>query len=123
VVVRARIDAGGRVDAARVVRELGSGLDQNAVVAVRQWRFRPGTRNGVAVPMDVEIQIAFTRRTDAINAQIANDMVSLVGPKEHVRDRLQAYRDAGVGTLMSTPLAFTADDRSRMMRELAEMAA
>ena len=35
----------------------------------------------------------------------------------------QAYRDAGVGTLVSTPLAFTAEDRSRMMRELAEMAA
>ena len=51
------------------------------------------------------------------------DMVSLVGPKDRVRDRLAAYRDAGVGTLVSTPLAFTAEDRSRMMRELAEMAA
>jgi F420-dependent oxidoreductase-like protein len=51
------------------------------------------------------------------------DMVSLVGPKDRVRDRLQAYRDAGVGTLISTPLAFTAEDRSRMMRDLAEMAA
>jgi TonB family protein len=80
VVVRARIDALGRVDAPRVVRELGSGLDQNAVVAVRQWRFRPGSRDGVAVPMNVEIAIAFTLRNDAINAQIANDMVSLVGP-------------------------------------------
>ena len=80
VVVRARIDTAGRVSAPRVSRALGGGLDQNAVVAVRQWRFRPGTRNGVAVPMDVEITIAFTRRNDAINAQIANDMVSLVGP-------------------------------------------
>src|SRR5918999_273874 len=51
------------------------------------------------------------------------DTVSLVGPKDRVRDRLQAYREAGVGTLVSTPLAFTAEDRSRMMRELAEMAA
>ena len=80
VVVRAHIDAAGRVNAPRVTGALGGGLDQNAVVAVRQWRFRPGTRNGVAVPMDVEIPIAFTRRNDAINAQIANDMVSLVGP-------------------------------------------
>ena len=30
--------------------------------------------------MDVEIDIGFTLRNDAINAQIANDMVSLVGP-------------------------------------------
>jgi len=80
VVVRARIDAAGRVIAPRVTQPLGWGLDQNAVVAVRQWRFRPGTRLGVAIPMDVAIQIAFTRRTDGINAQIANDMVSLVGP-------------------------------------------
>jgi TonB family protein len=80
VVVRAHVDAGGRVNAPRVTGALGSGLDQNAVVAVRQWRFRPGTRNGVAVPMNVEIAIAFTLRNDAINAQIANDMVALVGP-------------------------------------------
>ena len=51
------------------------------------------------------------------------DTVSLVGPKDRVRDRLEAYREAGVGTLVSTPLAFTAEDRSRMMRDLAEMAA
>ena len=51
------------------------------------------------------------------------DTVSLVGPKERVRERLAAYRDAGVGTLMLTPMAFTAEGRSRMMRELAEMAA
>lgn len=80
VVVQAQVDAGGRVNAPRVTRVLGAGLDQNAVVAVRQWRFRPGTRNGVAVPMTVEIAIAFTLRNDRINAQIANDMVSLVGP-------------------------------------------
>jgi TonB family protein len=47
---------------------------------VRQWRFRPGTRGGAAVPMNVEIEIAFTLRNESINAQIANDMVSLVGP-------------------------------------------
>ena len=30
--------------------------------------------------MDVEIEIGFTLRNESINAQIANDMVSLVGP-------------------------------------------
>jgi bla regulator protein blaR1 len=79
-IVQARIDAGGRVDAARVTAGPGFGLDQNALVALRQWGFRPGTRNGTAVPMDVEIDIAFTLRNESINAQIANDMVSLVGP-------------------------------------------
>jgi TonB family protein len=80
VVALAQIDANGRVNTARVVRGLGFGLDQNALVAVRQWRFHPGVRHGLAAPMDVEIEIGFTLRNESINAQIANDMVSLVGP-------------------------------------------
>jgi len=80
VLVRAHIDASGRVNEARVTRALGFGLDQNALVALRQWRFRAGTRNTTPVPMDVDIEIGFTLRNESINAQIANDMVSLVGP-------------------------------------------
>jgi TonB family protein len=80
VIAQARIDADGRVSSAQVTRGLGFGLDQNALVALRQWRFTPGTRDGVAASMDVELEIAFTLRNDTINAQIANDMVSLVGP-------------------------------------------
>jgi TonB family protein len=80
IVARARIDADGRVSQARIVKGLGFGLDQNALVALRQWRFRPGTRGGVAAPMEVELDIEFTLRNDAINALIANDMVALVGP-------------------------------------------
>src|SRR5918997_1261183 len=33
------------------------------------------------------------------------DMVALVGPKDRVKDRLEAYRDAGCGTLITTPMA------------------
>jgi TonB family protein len=80
VVIQAHIDANGQASATRVIRGLGFGLDQNALVALRQWHFRPGTRSGVAAPMDVEMEIGFTLGNDAINAQIANDMVSLVGP-------------------------------------------
>jgi TonB family protein len=80
IVARARIDADGRVSQARIVKGLGFGLDQNALVALRQWRVRPGTRGDVAAPMEVELDIEFTLRNDAINALIANDMVALVGP-------------------------------------------
>jgi TonB family protein len=80
VLVRAHIDASGRVSDARVTRGLGFGLDQNALVAFRQWRFHAGTRNTTPVPMDVDIEIGFTLRNESVNAQIANDMVSLVGP-------------------------------------------
>jgi len=51
------------------------------------------------------------------------DMVSLCGPREVVRDRLAAFREAGVGTLMVTPMAFTAEDRIAQLRAVAELAA
>jgi F420-dependent oxidoreductase-like protein len=51
------------------------------------------------------------------------DTVSLCGPKDVVRERLAVYRDAGVGTLGITPLAFTRDDRLEQLRLVAELAA
>jgi F420-dependent oxidoreductase-like protein len=51
------------------------------------------------------------------------DMVSLCGPKDVVRDRLAAFREAGVGTLMVTPMAFTVEDRIAQLRAVAELAA
>jgi F420-dependent oxidoreductase-like protein len=50
------------------------------------------------------------------------DLVTLCGPKEHVRERLGVYRDAGVGTLMVTPMAWTADERLDQLRTIAELA-
>ena len=51
------------------------------------------------------------------------DMVSICGPPDVVRERLAVYRDAGVGTLGVTPLAFTAEDRLTQLRLIAELAA
>jgi F420-dependent oxidoreductase-like protein len=51
------------------------------------------------------------------------DMVSLCGPRDAVRDRLAAFREAGVGTLMVAPMAFTTEDRIAQLREVAELAA
>jgi len=49
------------------------------------------------------------------------DQTSLCGPKEQVAERLEVYRDAGVGTLICSPMAFDPDERRRMVRELAEL--
>jgi F420-dependent oxidoreductase-like protein len=51
------------------------------------------------------------------------DLVTLCGPREHVRERLAVYRDAGVGTLMVTPMAWTAEERLAQLRLTAELAA
>ncbi len=50
------------------------------------------------------------------------DLVTLCGPREHVRERLAVYRDAGVGTLMVTPMAWTAAERLSQLRLVAELA-
>jgi F420-dependent oxidoreductase-like protein len=51
------------------------------------------------------------------------DLVSLCGPRDAIRDRIAAFRDAGVGTLMITPMAFTVEDRVGQLRAIAELAA
>ena len=51
------------------------------------------------------------------------DTVSLCGPKDVVKERLAVYRDAGVGTLGITPIAFNAQDRLTQLRLVAELAA
>ena len=50
------------------------------------------------------------------------DMVSLCGPRDAVRDRLAAFREAGVGTLMITPMAFTTEERIAQLEAVAELA-
>ena len=56
-------------------------------------------------------------------AAIPADLVSLCGPRDAVSDRMAAFRDAGVGTLMTTPMAFSAVDRIDQPHAIAELAA
>jgi F420-dependent oxidoreductase-like protein len=50
------------------------------------------------------------------------DLVSLSGPRDRVRDRLRTYREAGVGTLGVTPMAWSKDERLEQLRLIAELA-
>jgi TonB family protein len=43
----------------RVARSLQQDLDANAVAAVRQWRFRPGVRDGAPVAIKAQIEVNF----------------------------------------------------------------
>jgi F420-dependent oxidoreductase-like protein len=49
------------------------------------------------------------------------DITSVCGPRDRVAERLAVYRDAGVDTLITTPVAFEHEARTRMVRELAEL--
>ncbi len=56
------VRADGTVGNVKVIRGLGSGLDQRAIDAVRQWRFAPAKRFGTPVDVMVEIAVEFKLR-------------------------------------------------------------
>jgi len=49
------------------------------------------------------------------------DMTCIAGPKDRARERLRAYRDAGVETLIVSPMAFDVEERQRQLRLVAEL--
>jgi TonB family protein len=53
------VDRAGRPVDFRVVRSLDRGLDEEAISAVRQWRFAPGTLAGSPVDVQVIVVVDF----------------------------------------------------------------
>ena len=56
------VRADGTVGDIRIVRHLGFGLDEEAVEAVRRWRFTPAERLGSPVDVLVDVAVEFTLR-------------------------------------------------------------
>jgi TonB family protein len=59
VMLSGEVDTNGRLRNIRVTRALGLGLDEKAIEAVKQWRFRPGTRDGKPVVAAAAIEVNF----------------------------------------------------------------
>lgn len=59
VVLQLVVDAKGHPQSVRVVRSLGLGLDQKAMEAVEKWTFKPGMKDGRAVPVIATIEVNF----------------------------------------------------------------
>ena len=62
VVLQAVVRKDGRVDVLHLVRSLGYGLDQNAMDALKQWRFRPAMKGSTPVDATVNIEVRFSLR-------------------------------------------------------------
>ena len=59
VVLWVIVGTDGRTHDLRVVRSLGLGLDEKAIEAIRQWRFEPGRKDGMAVAVQVNVEVTF----------------------------------------------------------------
>src|SRR5438128_1888257 len=52
----------GTVQILKIARRIGFGLEERAIAAVLQWRFRPARRNGKPVPVALNIEVNFNLR-------------------------------------------------------------
>jgi TonB family protein len=59
VLLQVVIDPSGIATDLQLIKGVGYGLDEQAVVAINQWRFKPGTRDGVPVPVQAQIEVNF----------------------------------------------------------------
>ena len=59
VLLAIEVSPDGRATNIRVVRSLGLGLDEKAMEAVKQWKFKPGYRNGQPVTVAATIEVNF----------------------------------------------------------------
>ena len=125
VTIAFRVDEDGHISGARVVNGLGFGLDQNALVALRQWRFRSGRRNGTPAAMDAEVDLEFSLRSEGVNELIANDMATLVGPgvapPRVVRTSRVPLRAAGAHGLVVLDVVLQQDGSPRIVRILRSL--
>lgn len=61
IVVDVEVDAAGLVVKEKLVKGLGTRLDQIVLETVRTWRFHPATVNGKAVPTEAELIFPFNQ--------------------------------------------------------------
>jgi len=59
VVVEVTIDADGNVIETKVLKAIGYGVEEKVLQAVKNWRFRPATRDGVAIPSKHDVLYHF----------------------------------------------------------------
>ena len=59
VLVTLIVDQQGRPQNVHVLRGVGMGLDENAVKAVQQYRFKPAMENGKPVPVQLNVEVNF----------------------------------------------------------------
>lgn len=59
VILQVIVGSAGRITEAKVLRSLDPGLDAQAIVAVKKWRFTPATKNKKPVAVSATVEVNF----------------------------------------------------------------
>ena len=59
VTVAIVVDKKGDVVDAKVVKGLGYGLDENAIIAVKEWKYKPAQKDGEPIAVKMEVPVEF----------------------------------------------------------------
>ena len=53
------VNRSGGVDAVKILRSIDPGLDQQAIDAVKQWKFSPAEKDGEPIPFQTQVEVHF----------------------------------------------------------------
>ena len=59
VLIRGTVETDGTFSDLCIQQALGAGLDEQAVAAVKNWKFEPATKDGQAVPVRISVETGF----------------------------------------------------------------
>src|SRR5262245_15339998 len=85
VKIEGAFDANGCMKVVRIIKTIGFGLDENALAAVRSWRFSPAKRNGeepieAHAQIDVDFSLAAAPRAEYDDIQTDIDAPGISAP-------------------------------------------
>ena len=90
VVLNLIVDEEGEPRDIRVVKSVGDGLDEEAVEAVKHWKFQPGTYQGKAVSVQIAVEVNF-RLTTTPSSSPSQSAASSDGQRQQLNN---LYSDA-----------------------------
>jgi TonB family protein len=59
VLLKIVVDIDGKAKDIEVVNGIGLGLDEQAVLAIQQWKFKPAEKDGLPLPVMAQIEVNF----------------------------------------------------------------
>ena len=85
VTIEGAFDVNGCMKVVRIIKPIGSGLDEKAIAAVRSWRFTPAKRNGeepveAHAQIDIDFSLAAAPRADYDDIQTDMSAIGISAP-------------------------------------------